>query len=256
MFDDTVIGAMKAHAEAAFPRESCGLVITGAEGTRYLRCENTAPDPGRAFRIDDHLVLAHLKAGRLAAVIHSHPEPFAAAPSRGDMQSQLDLDVPFGIVPITDGQAAEPFFWGDGAPIPDLIGRAYRHGVTDCYSVARDWFRLERGIVLPDYPRGWGWWERDGHPDFYMRHFEEMGFAEIDRAHARVGDGLLIAVRGVVCHAGVLVEPGIMLHHAAGDAPYDPTRLSKRDPAARWAAHIRHVVRYLERDGVQDGARA
>ena len=248
MFADTTLAALKAHAEAAFPQESCGLVIEGLDGHTYLPCENIAPHPARAFRIDDALVLSHLKAGTLTAVIHSHPAPFAEAPSRADMQTQLDLAVPFGIVPVAEGEAADPFFWGEGVPVPALIGRPYRHGVTDCYAVIRDWFRLERDLVLPDYARGFGWWAGDAHADLYVRHFAAAGFVEIDPGNAQIGDGLLIAIRGVVCHAGVICEPGVMLHHAAGDQAYDATRLSKRDPAARWAAHIRHVVRYVMRD--------
>lgn len=237
--------AAKAHAETLYPEESCGLVVSGA----YLPCDNLAEDKVNHFLVDSDLILSHLKAHTLESVIHSHPAPHPAAPSLADMTAQLAMEVPFGIVPVgSEGDAGEPFFWGKGVPQLPLLGRPYRHGVTDCYSVIRDWYRTERSIELPDYARGFGWWQAEDHPDLYEQYFQDTGFIEVDPKDARVGDGLLISFgsRGVICHAGVLCEPGLMLHHPGGDQAYDPARLSRRDPASRWQSHIRRVVRYVD----------
>ena len=230
MFAPPVIAAMQDHAERVFPEEACGLVVAGA----YVRCVNVAEDPADTFTIAPEVLLPHLQAGDLDAVIHSHPAPHPPAPSLTDMRAQIDLAVPWGIVPVgEEGDAAQPFFWGDGAPIPPLLERPYRHGVTDCYSVIHDWYRLERGLVLPDYPRAWGWWQAADHPDLYVRYLTDAGFRDIDPADATTGDGLLLQVGAVVSHAAVLCAPGVMLHHPAGGQPYDPTRLSKRDAVSR-----------------------
>ena len=230
-----VVAAAMRHAEAEFPRESCGLVVDG----RYVPCANQADDPERRF------LIGRREWRRAAtALLHSHPHPLPAVPSAADMQGQSNMALPWGIVPVgADGLAGAPFWWGDQVPAPPLVGRAYRHGVTDCYSVIRDWYRLERDVLLPDVARAWNWWRDTAHPDLYERHFREVGFDEVDPASAAVGDGVLIQIRGVVAHAGVIVADGVMLHHPGADRPYDPTSLSRREPIARWLPYVRRVVR-------------
>ena len=235
--------AMRADAAARAPLESCGLVVDG----EYRPCENIAGSPRASFRIEPSLVLEAHRSG-LDAIIHSHPHPYPAAPSRADMAAQIAHDVPFGIVPVSEtGEPGEPFFWGADTPRPDLHERPYRWGITDCYSLCRDYYH-ERGIDLPDYPRAWRWWREAEHPDLFLRHFaaagSAAGFGAIDTAEAAPGDGVLIALDGVVCHAGVIVEPGLLLHHPAGDRPYDPARRPRSDLLARWLPHVRLVVRH------------
>ncbi len=236
----SIIAAARADAASRSPLESCGLVVAG----QYRPCENIAGSPRTSFRVEPSLVLEARRSGRLEAIIHSHPHPYPAAPSRADMAAQMASDAPWGIVPVSaTDEAGEPFWWGADTPRPPLMDRPYRHGVTDCFSLGRDYYHA-RGIDLPDYPRAWGWWHEDEHPDLYLRHFSAAGFIAIDPALAAPGDGVLIAIHGVVCHAGVIVEPGVLLHHPAGDRPYDPARRPRRDPLARWLPHIRHVLRH------------
>ena len=236
-----VSAAAQQHAAAAAPEESIGLVVGG----RYEPQANIADNPREHARVDPDALLEAQRAG-LQAVIHSHPHPAPPCPSLQDMRAQLACAVPWAIVPVgEDRSTGELVWWGPGVPIPPLIGRGYRHGVTDCYSIVRDWYRLERGIELADVPRGWRWWGRDDHPDLYETGYRELGFETIPRAEAGVGDWLLMQL-GAQCvnHGAVLVEPGVILHHPGGDRPYDPTRLSRRDVAARWFGYVRRVVRY------------
>jgi len=225
------------HAEAEWPRESCGWVDRRG---RYRPAANAAPDPCAAFRMDPP------PPRRARAIVHSHPWPHHPCPSATDMRQQIATALPWGIVPVSEhGDAAAPFWWGPGTDRGALLGRPYRHGVTDCYSLARDWYAERRGLSLPDYARGWDWWSMgDGNPDLYERHFAECGFLDVPRSEAAVGDALLMRVRAPVPnHAGVLVEPGVLLHHPGGSRPWDPGRLSRRDVAARWSPYVVRVLR-------------
>lgn len=243
-------GALEAamsHAadEARRGRESCGLVFGGG----YRREPNLAPNPAEGFALASRSVLEMEASGLPWAVVHSHPHPLHPCPSALDMEQQLASARPWAIVPVGEGgDPAEPFWWGPEVPPPPLVGRPYRHGVTDCYAVVRDWWRLERGVELPDHPREWAWWEAGAEgPDLYERHFRAAGFKEIAAAEAGVGDCLLLQVRSPTPnHAAVIVEPGLILHHPGGDRPHDPARLSRRDLLARWTPHVVRAVR-LER---------
>lgn len=241
----SIIDAIVAHAEREFPRESCGLLLGDEDTLDYRAHANSSATPQTHFRIaQQHIKVA---ADRLCGIVHSHPAPAPPCPSAADMRQQIAFGVPWVIVPVgPGGDAGVPFCFGDGVPIPDLVGRGYRHGVTDCYAVIRDWYRVQRNLILDDVPRHWRWWEDSPHPDLYERGFAAAGFSEIPRAEADVGDAVLIAfgARGVVSHAAVIVAPGVMLHHPSSTQPYDPARLSRREPLARWREHIRRVLRH------------
>ena len=229
------VEAMMRHAEAEWPRESCGWV--DAKGV-YRPAANAAPDPVAAFRLDP-------APRAFAAIVHSHPHPHHACPSAADMRQQIATDVPWAIVPVSEhGEAARPFWWGPETERGPLVGRPYRHGVTDCYALVRDFYG-ERGVDLPDYARDWDWWGRtEGNPNLYEAHFAECGFAEVPPSEAAVGDALLMQVRAPVPnHAAVIVEPGVLLHHPGGSLPWDPGRLSRRDVAARWTPYVARVLR-------------
>lgn len=244
------IEALRDHALSAYPAEAIGYVDPAGI---YHRLDNVATAPDR-FAIADPAALAALMASdQIRALCHSHPGG-PDCPSQLDMESQREIDVPFVIV-ATNGQAcADPFAWGD--QIDDrrpLIGRPFRHGVDDCYAMIRAWWRQERGVILPDFPRQWEWWAGDDPSidrDLYRRHMIETGAYEISPEEAQPGDVWLAAIRSSVPnHAGVYLGDGLALHHAALTNAYDPSRLSRRDPVARWLPFITH---WLRRDLAED----
>ena len=239
--DGHIAEAAKQHAAGAAPEESIGFVIGG----EYRSQKNVARNPREAARADADAVLGAQRNG-LQAVIHSHPPPHPPCPSLADMRAQLAMGVPWAIVPVCqDGEPGSLVWWGPGVPTPPLLGRTYRHGVTDGYAIVRDWYG-QNGIRLTDVARGWRWWAQEkNNLELYERGFRNAGFEEVDRDDADVGDALLIQLdAGQINHCAVLVEPGVILHHPGGNRPYDPSRLSRRDVALRWMRHVRHVIRY------------
>lgn len=239
LMSESAVLEFRAHAVEAYPDECLGVVL--ADGS-YSRELNVAPDPAKNAYLDPGRFLELEGSGQLRAVCHSHPDG-PDCPSASDMSAQIETMVPFAIC-STNGQAtAEPFSWGDQlADDGDLIGRPFRHGVQDCYGLVRDWWRRERGVILPDYPRDWVWWKKGG--DLYRDYFGEAGFHQIDAREVRPGDCWLAAVRSAVPnHAGVYLDAGLCLHHPSSGLAYDPSRLSKREPMARWAQWVTHWLR-------------
>lgn len=246
-FDPAALAAFKADALARWPHEACGLLTAAG----YVPCRNIAADPLIDFRLPEVDFVAH---GPVAAVLHSHTHHRNAKgavvlggldwPSLADQISQAATSVPWGISVVTasaDGAAdhvTDPFFFGDGLEPLDLVGRPFRHAVTDCYALVRDWW-LTQGIALPNFPRDETWWLSGG--DLYRDHFAEVGFAPIDPSEARAGDCFLAQIHSrVPNHAGVYLGDGLILHHAQGT-------LSRRDPLSRWQRHITHWLRHESR---------
>ena len=188
--------------------------------------------------------------GPLLAILRSHPsdepdriDPVLLIPSAAEMRAQVALEVPFGIVPCHAERNMEPFWFGDQAPIRPLIGRVFRHGVTDCYSLIRDWYRLYRQVVLEEFPRDWDWWNAG--LDLYRDGFGQAGFREIDAADVREGDVVLFRMRSKVPnHGGVFLDGDRMIHHPASSTPYDIFRLSNVQSIERWRRHATHWLRF------------
>lgn len=231
MIDKSAVMAAKDHARREYPRESCGFIV----GARYVPCENVHEEPEKSFRIQHMEYLSHLASGELRAVVHSHPAG-PAHPTVEDQVAQQAMAVPWGIINVTKGQAFEdPFFFGDEAPIPPLIGRPFRHAVTDCYALVRDWFRLEYGITLKQYVRRDNWWDLGD--NLLEGFFREAGFVEIEKIE-RIGDCVIGKVLSPVSnHCGVYVGDGLVLHHLSG-------RLSRAEPLGPWMKFVRHALRY------------
>jgi len=225
---------MRAHAAAEWPRESVGAVDRYG---RYRPLRNVHATPERAWDAGDQVCLADED---LAAIVHSHPSG-AEWPSRADLESQIAAGTPYGVVPVTGGAARRPFFW----PVsPPLLGRPYRHGVTDCYTLVRDWYARNRGLDLPAVAYDWRWDEDSAELDLYASWRRRLGWARVDPSAARPGDAVLLRMAGggVANHAGVLLEDGALLHHPS-PRPYDPTCLSRRTPLGRLARYVAEVVR-------------
>lgn len=231
---------IQAGALAAFPNEAVFFITEAG----CWEAENTHEHPDKYFSVSDRDHHRAMAEG-LLAVVHSHPDN-VAAPSSMDMQGQINTAVPWGIIG-TDGEVANDItWWGKGAPKQPLIGRTFRHGVTDCYALIKDYYEMERGIELPEFPRDWEWW-KEGKQNLFEMGFEKAGFEKIDASEAQPGDVWLARIGGemdVANHGGVLIEDELMLHQIGSKSPVDFSRLSAREPIYRYLPHITHWLRY------------
>lgn len=246
------LAAIKAHAVADYPHESCGLVLVFKGRERYWPCRNTATKPGGQFRMHREDWPAAEDAGEVVALVHSHPDE-SSRPSEADLVQCEASGIPWVIVAVHHGEVADVHRFEPSGYVAPLVGRAFHHGVLDCYALCRDWYGREAGIVLPDFTREDGWWD-DGHSSLYEQHFAEAGFKVITRnvrEHTeplRRGDGILMQIKSkneVPNHAGVYLGEGRgwFIHHLYG-------RLASRDVyGGAWAEYTRLIVRHRTLSG-------
>ena len=164
----------------------------------------------------------------LQALMHSHPDG-QRYPTQTDMVSQVATGVPWGIIPVwRDGATTGPETWfGDQCPVPALVGREFLSGVTDCYGLVRDYYRLKRDHVLPMFPRENRWWKRGGDM-LSAAQCLKTGFRQIHQDDIRTGDMVLFQIRCAVAnHCGIYLGEHLILHHLYN-------RLSRRDSANAW----------------------
>ena len=233
-----IVASVRLHALEAFPNEALGIVTKNG----YRRLKNVSEHPTSTAMPDDG-EWSEIAANKEAiALFHSHPNGLFA-PSASDMKSQERLAIPF-LLAATNGEAVTPVaIWGDQLePLP-LLERPFHHGITDCYEYIRDWHRIHRDRILPQFARDWSWWAKGR--NLYEDGFPKARFHRIASAEALEGDVVLFKVRSdVYNHGGIVESSGIIGHHASSREAYDPTKLSNREPIARWMNHNPMFLRH------------
>lgn len=239
------LDAIRAHAISEYPRECCGLVAVIKGHERYVPCSNHATKKGT-----DHFILpgdeyaAVEERGDIMALVHSHPDELEARPSPGDRVACEASKLPWLIVAVARDaddmvHAGEIHRMRPEGYVAPLVGRAWQHGVLDCYALCRDWYAREWGLVLPDFTRTDEWWN-DGRSNLYLEHFRECGFAPIEKPEWP-GDAILMQVNAandVPNHAAIYLGDSRMLHHYYG-------RLSCRTVyGGMWRDYTRLVIRH------------
>lgn len=222
----------EALAREQYPREACGLVVVVAGRERWWPCRNVA-ESDQHFVVDPADYAAAEDAGTIVAVVHSHcgigPEP-----SEADRVACEASGLEWHIVSVPNCRWESLRPSGYQSP---LVGRPFVHGILDCYSLVRDWYHRERGILLPDYDRGVEWWTRGG--NLYLDHFREAGFVEVD--DLQPGDSVLMQICSPVPnHAAVYLGDNLILHHLQD-------RLSSVDVFGGY--YLKHTVRKVRYAG-------
>lgn len=232
---DLDVEKLREEAKEAYPLEAVWL-ITEAKGCYQV--ENVHETPEHFFRVSARDSATASLEG-LLGVIHTHcDEP--EVPSKADMELQIKLGVPCGII-STDGENASDILWHTDE-IQPLEGRSFAHGVADCYSVVRDFYRLN-GVELPEVPRNWQWWEEGD--NFLEELFEEFGFYEVSDKEVREGDMWFAQIRSpVLHHCGIMLDNDLILHHPGSHEPIDRTKISLKEPVYRYLTHIKKFLRH------------
>ena len=120
--------------------------------------------------------------------------------------------------------------WGFYKPSgykPPLIGRHWVWGITDCWSLVRDWYKEKLGISLRD-------WDRPTTPEQFIENpmFEKCawrtGFRQL-RPEEKLenGDLLFMSIMATGLNHVAIFLDGDVLHHLAD-------RISCKEPYNQW----------------------
>ena len=232
MMTTSVREAAFAHARQVYPRESCGLIVVRKGKASYVGCNNLAIGTDQ-FAIDPKDYARADRRGVILGVVHSHPNG-SPQPSQADLVGCEASQLPWHIVGCPSGEWASFEPTGYRAP---LVGRQWSHGVLDCYSIIRDWYKEARSIELLDFTRRDEWWHQG--ENLYLENYETAGFVPVDDEPLE-GDVLLMQVGSPVPnHAAIYLGDGLILHHLQN-------RLSSRDVyGGYWHKNTTHILRYI-----------
>lgn len=90
-----------------------------------------------------------------------------------------------------------------------LIGRQWEYGQCDCFTLVRDWFKLQ-GIELPDFARPG---DLETCDSIFLQQAEAIGFKQIEFSARRPGDVLIMRLgTATPMHAAILLPDQQILH--------------------------------------------
>lgn len=224
------------HAIAEYERgefECCGFVLN--DGT-ILNAENVAathamtseqdpaeehPDNPKSYFVADPETSAKAERSGYVAIYHSH------ANGNGDFTDSDGAQCKKSGVPwVLYDVHHNAWNYLDPSGDAPYLGRRFCWGVYDCYSLIRDYYRREFGIVWDDFVRpnfkdedGIFFWQK---PDFNMfeEHYATQDMeaiaGDVSTTSVQKGDVLLMAMHGGnVNHIGVITEDGQFMHQLA-----------------------------------------
>jgi len=212
-----------AHAKEQDPKESCGLLLNIRGKEKYFPCRNLSLTSHQCFILDPEDYVKADSIGEIIAIIHSHPIT-PPEPSQADRVACEQSNLPWHIVnPKTET-------WADLKPTgfkAPLLGRQWVWGVSDCWSLVRDWYKQEKNIELKD-------WDRPTRPEEFLLNplFQSCawrtGFRELRPEEKLInGDALLMSIGSPgLNHVAIFID-GDVLHHLTD-------RLSCREPYSQW----------------------
>ena len=211
------------HAKEQDPKESVGVLIVIKGKEQYYPCNNLSTYSQQCFILDPEDYVKADALGEITAIVHSHPVT-PPSPSQADKVSCEQSGLKWHIVnPKTET-------WGYCEPTgykPPLIGRQWVWGVTDCWSLVRDYYKEQHNIQLLDYERPTTPQDFLDNP-LFEQYAERTGFVELNKDEKlQKGDVLLMSIlHPTLNHVAIFLGDEI-LHHLAD-------RLSTREPYNEW----------------------
>ena len=202
--DKQTLDDFKTHVAADYPHEAVGAVLTSGE---YVPLNNIAAEPRLDFEVD----FAEIHGKPITHILHSHTISELEHPSLADQVNSQNHAFSWGLIRY-DGRNFSRFVeWGPYSPVEPLVGRSYCWFIRDCWTVIRDWFRLEHDLVLPNPPRDYNEWV-SARVDMYDHHLRLNNFTRVDSP--QVGDVVVVKLSMQrPHHAGVIVNNSEILHH-------------------------------------------
>lgn len=221
----------KAHVVKCYPQEACGVIVED----KFYPTDNVAADPINTFAFSTEASAKLQQLGKGYKIIHSHTMEHCThdprVPSEEDMKGQRNSGVEWGIVHC-DGENVSQILWF-GKPREDsLENRTYIPNVSDCFTIARDYFWQARKVDIGSHPRPAEW--QEWNPHYILQTYAKIGFEEVKELQE--GDVILFSVGSRnVNHIGIYVGEGNFIHHLYN-------RKSSIDILDKWK---RQIVKYL-----------
>ena len=181
------IKAILKHAESGYPEEVCGLIVVNGKTEQYIRCLNIAKEPTQDFKICPESFMEAEELGDVVGIVHSHPDGTTRPSSYDIAVMSQNREIELSINPQSEPTPWHIVSWPEGdynQYIPEvrteILGRPFVHGIWDCWSTCRDYYKSYHGLTFDDFKRDDLWWENKDSISLYEHYYESSGFYQVD----------------------------------------------------------------------------
>lgn len=233
---------VKKHALKENPNECCGFVCVNYLGqVTVLKCENTARNKTGRFCIDPKMNLEAEKLGHIAAFYHSHCDTLIRPELEKFSKEDLDISYECCIPALlySHPQDAWKYYDPDTYKPAKLIGRPFVWGIWDCYSLVRDYYKMNRKVKL-------GYYFPPVHEsisgDFgYEQYLKNENFKEVNISDLKKDDVILFKIKSdFINHSAIYLGGNEFLHQPINKI----SSVSMLDE--RYLKYIQKTVRYRD----------
>lgn len=223
--------AIKKAAIAKYPNIMCGVI----KDDKFIELYNCNKDKQKGFALSYTQWFNVNKNKEVDNIVYSCIDPLFLAPTLVEMQDCEKMEVDKTVIFVDEDHTSKIYTYGKPQNT-ELIGREFIHGIQDSYSLCRDYYWQTKKIILPLFPRKWGWWNDETDLISKFKNFEFINYL-----HARKGD-MFITYGNL---SGILYEDRVALYHMGHERPYDKDKecLSKLEPLEDWKYKIVAILR-------------
>lgn len=195
---------IRQHARAEAPKECCGFVLRSGEA---YKATNTASEDGR-FRISAEDYVSADNLSSIEAVYHSHLEKDEPTFSEFDKFNSVSHNIIYILFSMRDNSFTQ--FDPSLSGFNKYIGRKWKIGKTDCFTLIKDFYKNELNINLSEYHRDENYLSYL--EELFDKHYEKEGFKKTDGL--RKYDCILFRKKeGLPSnHIAVYLGNGLILH--------------------------------------------
>jgi len=96
----------------------------------------------------------------------------------------------------------------------ELVGRPFIHGIFDCYTLLRDYYKRTFNVIMPtNIQRSWEWWNQG--ENLYVDNADTYSFVQV--YEIKKNDILLMKLNSQVPnHGAIYLGDNKILHHMTG----------------------------------------
>lgn len=185
--------------------EMCGIVVLLNNELKVIGITNSHQNPVNNFKLNEiEYALAEDLSDEVICIFHSHINK--KGPSFFDKFNCNIHKIDYTIYDIFN----DKFYFLKPKDI-DYINKKFEIGMSDCYSLVRDYYREEFGIKLRNYYRDRSWFI--GEKNLFDELFLECGFKKVDSL--KPNDCILFKIKNKKYsdHIGIYIDNNTFLHH-------------------------------------------
>ena len=210
------------------PEEFCGLLVDKNNKTILYPCKNISHHPEKFCLLNPVDYIHAADIGKIVGYVHSHENQFTSVIDNFNAFSHSLFSVVYS-------WKFDKFYIIDPA-LKSYLNLEFKIGQSDCFTLVRNYYKDKLNIQINDYYRDENWYKKN--PRIVLENYVEEGFTICTLNEVRENDIILFGINENVCHMGIYLDAGYILHQQNGK------RSIIEELSDKWKDRIVLIVRH------------